>query len=223
MYSTIQKWGDVEESTSILNDYYTDVSEVSSSFSPFSRLPVEIALLIWEQALIQTRLIGILVRERTSRDLHVSAKNRLGLVISGRCYRLQITTQHVPSPLLQTNRESRRAALEFCRVHIPCYRIGGRKWRFLYINPELDFLSLQNNNVDRPELLADFIHDLKALDPRGVGILNLGIECRWSLSSITLPSGEFTKIACTDPNWGTNSTFYCRSDENISPYTPKLH
>lgn len=181
----------------LLNDFHTDVSKTcaeraSSAFSPFPRLPAELASLISKQDLRQTRLIRITVSEKKSDDVQLNTTNRLGRVISGRDYRLQVTTHHVISPLLQTDRESRRAALEFYRIHIPYDRMGEGEQQCLYIHPELDFILIEDCHPS--EILADFIHDLKAFDPRGTGILNLGIDCRGRKFKFALSIGECTKM-----------------------------
>ena len=202
-HPTNQDWAGVGDSTPVirlLNDYHTDGTDVSaggasaslSSFSPFSRLPVEIASLIWKQFLTQTRLISITVTETESDDqnLQLGERNKLGRVTSARDYCFRVTTHLVPSPLLQATSDSRAAVFEFYRVQIPYDRADSDE-HCLCINPELDYLSLRIERADgSPKVLADFIHDLKAYDPRGIGIRNLGIESRGFTFNVALPSGK---------------------------------
>jgi len=88
-------------------------------------------------------------------------------------YRLSINSNYRLNPLLQVCRESRRAALEFYRLHIPYDLEVHGEQRCVCLNPEFDFLhSIQQG---APELFVDLLHDAKAYDPLGFGILNISI------------------------------------------------
>ena len=202
MYPTSQDWAQLGEpaSTTLLNDFHTDVAETDAkgtplSFPHFPRLPIEIAHSIWKQALQQHRLISITVSDTKwhpvwqTDHLQLEAKNGLGKVTSGKNYKLRVTTHHALTPLLRTNRESRKAALEFYRVHIPYDRVGYGEERCLYLSPEWDFVHVFVETKRHPEVFADFVHDLRAYDPRGVGVLNLGVGTPKPLE-LELPLGE---------------------------------
>jgi hypothetical protein len=98
------------------------------------------------------------------------------------------------SKFLRTTKESREAALEFYRVHIPCqlatkpensehmFREETKLGTF-YFNPEYDILHVRiqvvppNLPTDRNDYLLDFLQDLKTThDPRHVGLLNLAVD-----------------------------------------------
>lgn len=188
MFPSRDGWAQVGENkpSIILNDYYSDYSrdekeKALQEFPLFPRLPTEISLTIWKYVLQHHRLISITVNDKNrggpppwTRDRSLyTTKNGIGNIISGKHYRLSITTNHRLSPLLRTSRESRQAAVEFYRVHIPCDPDTHGERRSFHLNPEFDFLLIKTEGV--PEILADFVHDAKAYDPLGVGILNMGI------------------------------------------------
>lgn len=106
------------------------------------------------------------------------------------------------SPLFSVNRESRRVALDKYRLQIPCslvvscfvpclysdgiHSCGTKVNRrlTLYLNPDRDFVLLSSKNgfrgsvlVGRDHNILDFLHDVRANDPRGQGITNLALEC----------------------------------------------
>ena len=177
-------WLQVGKTKAILNDFHSDQSQAGEAlpqFPMFPRLPIEIALAIWKCVLQRHRLISITVIDndsnnsppRSSPQSLYTARNGLGNTISRKNYRLSITTNHRLSPLLRVSRESRQAALEFYRLHIPCdFNVHGER-RCLYLNPEFDFLHMKPEGV--PEILVDFVHDVKAYDPLGFGVLNMVI------------------------------------------------
>ena len=201
MYPSGNGWATVggAHSTDIINDYHMDdtqTSETFHTFPQFTRLPTEIAFAVWQHALEQHRLICITIANKDPRSPPpwarpqqlYSQENEQGRTISGRNYKLLVTTAHRLHPVLQASRESRQAALQFYRVHIPydLEAYGGR--RRLYINPEFDILILKTKGVR--ELLADFVHDVKAYDPREAGVLNMGMQLR-PLHKLDLPTGTF--------------------------------
>ena len=174
--------------TTILNDSYLFEcpKPAESTFSMFSKLPQEIALTIWKLVLRLQRIIGITVKARVVYPeyhfLHrmpYSTKNRLGNIVSNQGYSLSITTDHRLTPLLQVNRQSRQAALEFYRVHIPYYQdnLDHKPQQHLYLNPEFDVLHIKayGTRDDFTDVIVDFLHDAKAYDVQGHGIRNLAI------------------------------------------------
>ncbi|KAF5012497.1 hypothetical protein FDECE_1450 [Fusarium decemcellulare] len=133
---------------------------MTDAFPQFSRLPCEIRLKIWEQALSYKRIICI----------------SLGMVIphnKPKEYRLAIPQQQVMSKLFHINSESRHVAIRFYRVQVPC-RYGKRHQSTeengtFYFNPELDTLAISGVWNTFPE----FAHNLWVHDPKNVGLINL--------------------------------------------------
>ncbi|KAK3362499.1 hypothetical protein B0T25DRAFT_7734 [Lasiosphaeria hispida] len=165
------------------------------SFGQFPLLPTELRLRIWKFSIIKHRLVEIEV-EAPESDLgsgHAtpapplySSTNALNKVISGRNYTATVQNGlHLHTKLLRVNRESREVALKFYRLHIPCrmrtsrsssLRIGPKgQQATLYLNPEFDFVHLRHRGPVEHTTL-DFMHDLKAYDPRGVGLVNLALD-----------------------------------------------
>ena len=200
MYPSSDGWAQVgEPQSSNIKDFHSDYlhfekEEALLNFPPFSRLPNETSSAIWKYALQSHRLINITVTDK-DRDgpapwsrarLQYTGKNGRGNIISGRNYKLSVTTSHRLHPILQVSRESRQAALQFYRVHIPCdFNTNGER-QCLYLNPEFDFILLRTKGV--PEILADFVHDARAYDPQGIGILNMGIG-EGKPEKLSLPMG----------------------------------
>ncbi|TVY44269.1 hypothetical protein LOCC1_G006808 [Lachnellula occidentalis] len=91
-----------------------------------------------------------------------------------------VSGHQVLSKLLRVNCESREAALEFYRVHIPCrfQGLGDVKETTttpgtLYFNPEYDFLKIRPQYHVK-DTWIDFIYHLKnTYDPHRIGLLNL--------------------------------------------------
>ncbi|CAI4216004.1 unnamed protein product [Parascedosporium putredinis] len=90
-----------------------------------------------------------------------STTNHLGKVVSGQGYDAIVLGLRIHSKLLRVSRESRRAALSFYRVHLPCsFQRYADEYQdkvkgMLYFNPD---------------------HDLRAHDPRHVGLVNVGLR-----------------------------------------------
>lgn len=201
MYPSHDGWAQVGENrrSIILNDYHSDYSRDENKkallkFPLFPRLPTEISLTIWKYVLQRHRLISITVIDKDrdgpppwtrNRSFYVT-KNGMGNIISGKNYRLSITTNHRLSPLLRVSHQSRQAALQFYRVHFPDDPDTHGERPPLYLNPELDFLHVKTKGF--PEILADFVHDAKAYDPLGIGLLNLGIGVG-NAQNLELPMG----------------------------------
>ncbi len=188
---------DRAETPVLLNDFSHSEAVGLQEFLIFSRLPLDISAEIWRCALQCYRLIVIEVmgdnqagrQSSTLETAHQEPFNRvnnLGNTISKGEYHLRITTNHRLSPLFQVCHESRQAALQFYRVHIPSdYSTHGSQ-RCFYLNPEFDLLHIKQQSA--PHLLVDFVHDLKAYDPLGVGILNIGIGASHPFD-LKLPTG----------------------------------
>ena len=164
------------EPTARLNHLCSDCLLREVDFHKFPDFPPEIALMIWKFALQRHRLISLFVVSGDYSNHHYphserySAKNELGKIVCGGNYWLSVNGIHRLSPLLGVSHQSRKAALNFYRVQIP-YKYGER--RCLRLNPEFDFIQIEL--LGPPEILVDFVHDVKAYDPSGIGILNIGI------------------------------------------------
>src|SRR6185437_5313429 len=100
----------------IINTSYCLGEEVL--FTPFSRLPAELRLCIWEISIERHRFLQIEV-EPPSESGHVppfSTTNALNKLISGRNYTATVQGLQLHRKLLRVNRESRQVALGFYRV-----------------------------------------------------------------------------------------------------------
>ncbi|CAG7563822.1 unnamed protein product [Fusarium equiseti] len=123
-------------------EVFNPAPQLCPDFHQFRRFPVEVRCLIWEQALSHERWIRI--------DLH-SPKNWETLPDPhppGE-YEFTIYKQWKISKLFRTTRESRRVALGFYRVQLPCWHRWDRKRDIskkttLYICPELDTLEVKD-------------------------------------------------------------------------------
>lgn len=165
-----------------------------SCFGLFPKLSAELRLHIWRYSLIEKqRLLQIqvahpipdddLVSEPAQDVAPYSIKNALNKLISNKNYNATVEGHHLFSKLLRVNREARQAALEFYRVHIPCNIRSTNMYlkptpSILYINPEHDFIHLTGDSGGSGDTksFVDFIHDLKAYDPKNTGLLNLALE-----------------------------------------------
>ena len=202
MYPSGEGWAYASNSecTTLLNDFHSDQAGTDAlpSFRQFSHLPLELILLVWKHVLQRHRLISISIIDKAHQppwediEIHDITRNSLGNIISGTNYRIQITTHHLLTPLLCVSRESRQAALDFYRVHIPYDRKRYGEGRCIYFNPEFDFLHVRPKGT--PEILADFVHDFKAYDPRGAGIFNIGIG-GGTPHELELPMGKSSQVS----------------------------
>ncbi|KXX81283.1 hypothetical protein MMYC01_201943 [Madurella mycetomatis] len=155
-------------------------------FRAFPKLPTELRLCIWEFSLERHRLLELNVEPRhdSEKAPSYSSKNALGKLLSGRSYSVTVRSFPIYNKLLRVNREARRAALGFYRVHIQCsfQTPDEKRWgksgtisATLYCNPEYDFLQLSTCRTVE-YTLADFLHDFKANDPRHVGVVHLALD-----------------------------------------------
>lgn len=147
-------------------EVFNPVPQPCSNFHQFRRFPEEIRCLIWEKALSYERWIRI--------DLHLPRDwETLPDPRPPGEYEFSIYKQWKISKLFRTTRESRRVALGFYRVQLPCWhrwdrRRGTPKKTTLYICPELD--TLEFNDLRRFEYFAN---DVWSHDRLGVGIVNI--------------------------------------------------
>lgn len=173
-----------EGNTHFLNTTQMAVYGGEYIFHPFQSLPKELRLDIWELALPRQRMIHISLKLHEGRRYDLAdaeppyvQRNHLRKPISGERYRAVIYGNQLNSKFLYVNREARGVALGFYRVHMPVYLTGptcSQRSTF-YFNPEHDFLHI---TADAPvkDTLIDFLWDLKAYDPKDIGLLKLAVD-----------------------------------------------
>jgi hypothetical protein len=152
-------------------------------FALFPLLPAELRRAIWLLLLQQYRSIDMYLRDgdmseedKLQRYTH---KNHLGKIVSGRGYLLSIRRLGYAatlSPLLRVNGEARQLTLDFYRVHLP-FRQGYDGERLLYLNPIYDTLLIEPDDMSF-FILHDFLHDIKAHDPREQGYAHSLLLCQ---------------------------------------------
>ncbi|KAK8069195.1 hypothetical protein PG994_005811 [Apiospora phragmitis] len=152
------------------------------AFPQFTRLPGELRLQIWRESLKRNRLIRVdlaLPKPDADADIRYSHRTDCGKAITGGRYHATIPGYHIYSKLLRVSAEARYEALLFYRIHIPCYIRDPwgktRKASILYLNPEYDFLHLETR-FPAKDTVVDYMFDIKAYDPLGVGLRNLAID-----------------------------------------------
>lgn len=172
-----------QSSVKILNIELTETSG-HQVFRLFPDLPKELRLQIWEAAVPRERMIHISLKVHEGRRYELAAaepryleRNSLRKPISGERYRAVAEGEQLNSKFLRVNSESRSVALAFYRVHIPVYLSGPRLTQrtTLFFNPEHDFLHIRAEAPIK-ETLIDFLWDLKAYDPKDIGLLKLAID-----------------------------------------------
>jgi hypothetical protein len=207
--------------------YQTDSHD--GSFSRFQELPSEIRLMIWEFDLCdRERFIrahphswfypflatGIMVTQRliqSHNEQHFETHFRSPpppAEYLGEHYDIVIEETQYPTNLLQVNRESRFAALNFYRVQIPCIfwrkprinRKTGANYRsgnivqpgVLYFNPENDILQICKNNtlVHDASVLPHLYYDFMKRDPKHIGVLNLAMDSSVVLNHLTAEADQ---------------------------------
>ncbi|KAF3764186.1 hypothetical protein M406DRAFT_107371 [Cryphonectria parasitica EP155] len=155
-----------------------------NTFLLFPFLPKELRLQIWELAIPRERLIQIIVRLHQGERYDLAAseprytkKNALGNTISGELYCTTVRSVRLLSKFMRVSKEARAAALSVNRIHIPVYLKGDSftEKTMLYLNPEHDVLHLRADSPVHKTLL-DFLWDLKAYDPKGVGLRKLAVD-----------------------------------------------
>ncbi|KAI9711344.1 MAG: hypothetical protein M1820_002331 [Bogoriella megaspora] len=162
----------------------------AGSFTLFARLPTELRLKIWEAFVHRNHFIKVTALRKISAysvcrndgwdppSDYYKRKNKLGKIISGINHLVVCACLHT-CPLLRVNHEARRVSLTHYRVRLPCrlvlpvneYREDKSEAEIsspavLAINPEWDVIWIR-------EYAYDFMHDLRAYDPRHKGVLNL--------------------------------------------------
>ncbi|KAH7372233.1 hypothetical protein BKA66DRAFT_468449 [Pyrenochaeta sp. MPI-SDFR-AT-0127] len=153
------------------------------SFEFFQMLTIELRLSIWEYAVQQNRLLKVDIEpSNTAADAPAySTTNKFNKVVSGSAYTITVQGFHCHSNLLRVNREARKVALRFYRVQIPCYlQMCGvpprpKKISMLYFNPEHDILHVRAQCPLEYTLIA-FLHDLRAHDPKDVGLQSVALD-----------------------------------------------
>lgn len=153
-------------------------------FYLFPDLPKELRLQVWEAAIPRERMIHISLQVHGSRRYELAAaepryleRNALRKPISGERYRAVAQGEQLNSKFLRVSSEARQVALAFYRVHIPIYLSGPTRTErtTLIFNPEHDFLHIRAEAPVK-ETLIDFLWDLKAYDPKDVGLLRLATD-----------------------------------------------
>lgn len=173
----------------LLNSILKPVPE-DKTFPLFSSLPKELRLQIWEEATPRERVVHVAVfpwcppKDRSEEvPVRYLEKNHLGNPISGSRYHLVADDALLDHALLAVNSEARQVVLDFYRIEMPCALScvhSGRRRPFpkvLRINPEHDVLRVEAEAPVK-ESLIDFLWDLKAYDPKGVGLLKLALDLR---------------------------------------------
>jgi len=166
--------------------------DAEQSFELFPMLTVELRLSIWEYAVQHNRLIKVIIEPsaatETSETPAYSTTNRLNKVVSGNDYTIAVQSLQFHIKLLWVNREARRVARRFYRVQIACYlrragemhvqvareHLGSKVFSTFYFNPEHDILHVAHQ--PRVCNFIAFLHDLRAYDPKDVGLLSLAPE-----------------------------------------------
>lgn len=157
-------------------------------FHLFPMLTLELRLIIWEFAVQQNRLLIATVEPLTTAATPAySTTNAHGNIASGSFFTVTLHNRQFHSKLLWVNREARRVARRFYRVQIPCHlrRVSeveysyGRTFRrksfsIFYFSPEHDILRVEARHIEHT--IVPFLHDLRAYDPKGVGLLSLAID-----------------------------------------------
>jgi hypothetical protein len=147
-------------------------------------LTIELRLQIWEYAVQQTRFLKIHL-EPPSHDTGTdpySGLNALNKVVSNVGYTVTVKSLQCNSKLLAVSREARKVALRFYRIQVPYYikvhegrRTPSSVQAPFYFNPAYDILHVKSA-LPLSRTFVPFLHDLRAYDPKDVGILRLALE-----------------------------------------------
>ncbi|RSL81260.1 hypothetical protein CEP52_017234 [Fusarium oligoseptatum] len=176
---------------------FTLPPQPTATFPLFPCLPVDVRYLIWEQALSHERLLRIAL-ELVTIDENKSVKRKKThdrLYKPGEEYHIVLKERQAISKLFHVTSESRRVALSFYRVHLPCryeWLEDSESTGTLYLCPELDIVEIGIEQY-RPKtsiLFANFAQDVWTHDPRRIGLVNLSIPIR----SFTHPFREWRKL-----------------------------
>lgn len=208
----------------IINGYYNTCNG-DAVFKLFPRLPTELRLHIWKLSIAKQRLIEIQLHyAEEGDDAHSVTTNALGKSLSNQRYIAVVRNSiQLHSKLLRVNREARQTALEFYRIHMPCVLLTADNLAHhlqsgdsgyldpsvartspqpLYLSPEHDILYIQAR-PPAEHTLVSFIHDLRAYDPLGIGLLRLALEQN-TISALEEASAE--QVAA--PVWDSFATTF---------------
>ncbi|KAF5626112.1 acyl oxidase [Fusarium sp. NRRL 52700] len=150
----------------------------------FPSLPAEIRVSIWTWTLRYQRIFKIFLESHVNFSETPPDNGILPRQLKtgeDPPYYPIVNSRRPLNKLLRVNAESRKVALSFHRVHLPCWFQDAEsvpRSRLtagtIYINPEYDFLHVQQGTM----AIVDFVCDLKTkYDPRNVGMRNLAL-CR---------------------------------------------
>lgn len=180
----------------------TDTHSLESTLKPapegrtfplFSWLPKELRLKIWEEVTPRERVVHVYIRvyrdennEVIEAPVRYLEKNHLGNPVSGSLYWLLVHDHRLDHPLLTVNTEARQVVMNFYRIQIPgaCTSPRGphpnrhqnnEQGKTFFFNPEHDVLQVRAEAPVNRTLL-DFLWDLKAYDPKGVGLLKMATD-----------------------------------------------
>ncbi|KAI1458596.1 hypothetical protein F4805DRAFT_118715 [Annulohypoxylon moriforme] len=144
-----------------------------NEFPSFALLPKELRLQIWELSLHRHRIIKIEIAER---PYHFTPQTREEFMTAMENEFPVVPGHHLYSKLLRVNSEAREVALRFYRVRMHCNLENGEsvKHGTLMFNPDFDIVQVKPNIIINR--FAKLLHDLKALDPQGVGVRRLALE-----------------------------------------------
>ncbi|KAF7873886.1 hypothetical protein EAF04_002558 [Stromatinia cepivora] len=132
-----------------------------SSFRPFTRLPIEVRLMIWEEACLQGRIVTVFPSERILEAQHSQSHGDL---------QFYVFKSRDPIPgILHANQESRRAARKFykcafdTRAEFPLITTTGTETAgSIWINPTCDIICPMSFMTDSQcDVLRTKMYDLK--------------------------------------------------------------
>ncbi|KAF5234529.1 hypothetical protein FANTH_12114 [Fusarium anthophilum] len=219
--------------------------EPCGDFHLFARFPGEIRWLVWQHYLSHERWINITLRScsfTSERREQTSHQN----------YEIILDHRWKISKLFRTTSESRKAALAFYRVQLPCWYERKDKSMVnstLHVCPELDTLMLNSLRA-----FENFAHDLWTYDSRRVGLVNLALrvwhprhimklpiiqnngvsvlrQCLSRIEQLIMMSERGTKKVWRDLPSGPNNTWRsnqaipirsCIQSFNRLPFDPRL-
>ncbi|KAG8670580.1 hypothetical protein FPOAC1_010005 [Fusarium poae] len=149
----------------------------SGSFKLFPMLPRELRDLIWWHSLARERLLMISLLYHTRRRRAVTNSSLISTQIV-----LHLNQRLEPIPILFVNKESRRTALQFYRIRIPCYSecpfqsIKG----ILYFNPDFDIFHFELFSlISRWAIhFVTLSQELQKVDPKGLGLRKIALDER---------------------------------------------
>ncbi|KAF1968324.1 hypothetical protein BU23DRAFT_602237 [Bimuria novae-zelandiae CBS 107.79] len=150
----------------------------------FPTLPLELRERIWGLSLPDQRLLQVTVTAASASQSNgfttplapYQSRNKLGNIISGTNYHLELLSTDTISPLLYVNHEANAIVGRVYRVHVPVTsRIPSSDARCLRFCPEQDTILINAEWKHCKAYFADFVHDALAYDQKGKGILHLAI------------------------------------------------